>query len=136
MGKDKTFALESAKKAAAQGKGKKSARGGSSSRTALPRGWIQGDWMPTVIRQEDLDDMVEGGVIPHEAARLPGKEVEPQPLDGERVLLATHIDRGFSRPPHPFFRSFLNFFVGFLCIGRLTFTLTVVFQATTEMYST
>ncbi|SPT21138.1 unnamed protein product [Triticum aestivum] len=110
MVKDKTSALERAKKAAAQGKGKKSARGGSSSRTSLPRGWIQGDWMPMVIRQEDLDDMVEGGVIPHEAARLPGREVEPQPLDGECVLLATHIDRGFSLPPHPFFRSFLNFF--------------------------
>src|SRR4051812_28813018 len=110
MGKDKTSALERAKKAAVQGKWKKSARGGSSSRTALPRGWIQGDWMPTVLRQEDLDDMVKGGVIPHEAARLPGKEVEPQPLDGECVLLATHSDRGFSLPHHPFFRSFLNFF--------------------------
>ena len=110
MAKDKTSALERAKKAAAQGKGKRSARGGSSSRSALPRGWIQGDWMPSVIRQEDLDDMVEGGVIPHEAARLSGGEIEPQPRDGECVLLATHIDRGFSLPPHPFFRSFLNFF--------------------------
>ena len=26
------------------------------------------------------------------------------------VLLATHVDRGFSLPPHPFFRGFLNFF--------------------------
>ena len=103
MVKDKTSALERAKKAAVQGKGKKSARGGSSSRTALPKDWIQGDWMPSVIRQDDLDDLVEGGLIRHESARLPGKEVEPQPLDGECVLLATHIDRGFSLPPHPFF---------------------------------
>ena len=63
-----------------------------------------------MIRQDDIDDLVEGGLTPHESARLPGKEVEPQPLDGEFVLLATHIDRGFSLPPHPFFRSFLNFF--------------------------
>ena len=62
--------------------------------------------MPSVIRQEDLDDMVEGGVIPHEAARLPGREIEPQPRDGECVLLATHIDRGFSLPPHPFSGAF------------------------------
>ena len=62
--------------------------------------------MPLVIRQEDLDDMVEGGVIPHEAARLPGREIEPQPRDGECVLLATHVDRGFSLPPHPFFGAF------------------------------
>ena len=61
MTKSKTSALEHAKKAAAAGKGKRSARGGSSSRTALPKGWIQGDWMPSVLRQEDLDDMVEGG---------------------------------------------------------------------------
>jgi len=43
MVKEKTSALERAKKAAVQGKGKKSARGGSSSRTALPKDWIQGD---------------------------------------------------------------------------------------------
>ena len=43
-----------------------------------------------------------GGVIPHEAVRLPGREIEPQPRDGECVLLATHVDRGFSLPPHPF----------------------------------
>src|SRR3954468_2689376 len=109
MVKDKTSALERAKKAA-QAKGRKSARGGSSSRTALPRGWIQGDWMPSVLRQEDLDDMVEGGVILPGAARLPGREVEPQPHDDECVLLATHIDRRFSLPPHPFFRLLLNFF--------------------------
>ena len=102
MVKEKTSALERAKKAAVQGKGKKSARGGSSSRTALPKDWIQGDWMPSVIWQDDLDDLVEGGFIPHESARLPGKEVEPQPLDGECVLLTTHIYRGFSLPPHPF----------------------------------
>ena len=87
MVKEKMLALERAKKAAVQGKGKKSARGGSSSRTALPKDWIQGDWMPSVIRQDDLDDLVEGGFIPHESACLPGKEVEPQPLDGECVLL-------------------------------------------------
>ncbi|SPT20405.1 unnamed protein product [Triticum aestivum] len=110
MVKERTLALERAKKVAVQGKGKKSTRGGSSSRTALPKGWIQGNWMPSTIRLDDLDDLVEGGFIPHGSARLPGKEVEPQPLDGECVLLPTHIDRGFSLPPHPFFQSFLNFF--------------------------
>ena len=79
MVKEKTSALERTKKAAVQGKGKKSARGGSSSRTALPRDWIQGDWMPSVLRQEDLDDMVEGGVIPHQAARLPGERSNLNP---------------------------------------------------------
>src|SRR4051812_830824 len=65
MVKDKTAAAERAKKAAVKGMGKKSGRGGSSSRAALPPGWLQGDWMPSVLTQEDIDDMVEGGLIPH-----------------------------------------------------------------------
>ena len=36
--------------------------------------------------------------------------MSPQPQPGECVLLATHVDHGFSLPPHPFFRGFLNFF--------------------------
>ena len=33
-----------------------------------------------------------------------------QAQEGECVLLATHVDRGFSLPPSVFFRGFLNFF--------------------------
>ena len=110
MGKEKTVALERAKKATAKAKGKKSSRGGSSSRSGLPRGWIQGDWIRSTISQDDLDDLAEEGLIPHGSARLPEDETEPRPREGECVLLATHVDRGFSLPPHPFFRAFLNFF--------------------------
>ena len=110
MGKDKTAALERAKKATAKAKGKRTNRGGSSSRSGLPAGWIQGDWIRSAITRDDLDDLVEGGFIPHKSARLPRDETEPQPREGECVLLATHIDCGFSLPPHPFFRGFLNFF--------------------------
>ena len=99
-------ALERAKKA----KGKRTSRGGSSSISGLPPGWIQGDWICSTISQDDLDDLVEGGLIPHKLARLPRNETEPQTREGECVLLATHVDRGFSLPPHPFFRGFLNFF--------------------------
>ena len=56
-----------------------------------------------MISQDDIDDLVEGGLIPHESARHPGNETELQPQEGGCVLLATHIDRGFSLPPHPFF---------------------------------
>jgi hypothetical protein len=42
MGKDKTAALERAKKATATAKGKKTSQG-SSLRSGLPPGWIQGD---------------------------------------------------------------------------------------------
>ena len=140
MGKENTAALERAKKAMAKAKGKATSQGGSSSRAGLPKGWIQGDWIRSAIRQEDLDDLADGGMIPHGSVRLPGKESEPQPREGERVLLATHVDRGFSLPPHPFFRGFLNFFgaqlhhftpLSFLCV-RISWVvgLTGVFSST------
>ena len=110
MVKEKTAALERAKKATAKAKGRATSRGGSSSRSGLPQGWIQGDWIRSTIIQKDLDDLANEGLIEHGAVRLPGTEWQPQPQEGECVLLATHVDRGFSLPPHPFFRGFLNFF--------------------------
>ena len=110
MVKDKTAALERAKKATMKAKGRATSWGGSSSRTGLPRGWIQRDWIRSTIRQKDLDDLADEGLIPHGSTRLPGKEWHPQPQEGECVLLATHVDHGFSLLPHPFFRGFLNFF--------------------------
>ena len=73
------MALERTKKATAKGKGKKSNRGGSSSRSGLPHGWIQGDWIQSTIHQDGIGDLVEGGLIPHELARLPEGETEPHP---------------------------------------------------------
>ncbi|XBI64938.1 hypothetical protein VPH35_044933 [Triticum aestivum] len=112
MVKEKTAALERAKKASAteKAKGRSTSRGGSSSRSRLPKGWVQGDWIQSTITEKDLLDMANEGLIPHGAARLPGKEWQPQPEEGECVLLATHVDRGFSLPPSIFFRGFLNFF--------------------------
>ena len=80
MGKDKTVALERTKKetATAKSKGKKMSRG-SSSRSGLPPGWIQGDWIRSTIWQEDLDDLAAGGLIAPESARMPGNKLEPQP---------------------------------------------------------
>ena len=65
MGKEKTVALERAKKATAKAKGKRTSRGGSLSRFGLPPGWIQGDWIRSTIRQADLDDLADGGLIRH-----------------------------------------------------------------------
>ena len=36
-------------------------------------------------------------------------EEEPFPWEGERVLLLSHVDCGFSLPPHPFLLDFLSF---------------------------
>ena len=70
MVKDKTAALERAKKGTGVAKGKKQARG-SLSRAGLPPGWIQGDWIRSLIRQEDLAELEESGLIAKGAARLP-----------------------------------------------------------------
>ena len=86
MGKEKTVALERAKKATAKAKGKRTSRGGSSSRSGLPPGWIQGDWIRSTITQDDLDDLVEGGLISHKSARLPGNETDLQPRDRKSVV--------------------------------------------------
>ena len=110
MVKERTAALERAKKATTKVKGRATSRGGSSSRSRLPQGWIQGDWIRSTITQKDLDNLANEGLIAHGAARLPRMEWQPQPQEGECVLLATHVDRGFSLPPHPLFHAFLNFF--------------------------
>ena len=112
MVKEKMAALERAKKAMTTGKakGRASSRGGSSSRSRLPKGWVQGDWIRSTITETDLNDLANEGLIPHGSARLPGTECQPQPQEGECVLLATHVGRGFSLPPSVFFRGFLNFF--------------------------
>ncbi|XBI77011.1 hypothetical protein VPH35_070182 [Triticum aestivum] len=110
MVKEKTAALEWAKKATTKAKGRASSRGGSSSWSKLPHDWVQGDWIRSTITEKDLTDLANEGLIPHGSARLPGTEWQPQPQEGECVLLATHVDRGFSLPPNLFFRGFLNFF--------------------------
>lgn len=107
MAKDKTRALERAKKTTS--KGKKTAKG-STSRSTLPPGWIQGDWIPSSVSREDLENLIIDGLLAEGSWRLPEGESEPAPRDEERVLLMTHVERGFSLPPHPFFRGFLNFF--------------------------
>ena len=78
MVKDKTAALERAKKTKEVAKGRKQQRG-SSSRARPPPSWIQGDWIRSSIQQADLDEPVESGLIAKGAARLPEGEMSPQP---------------------------------------------------------
>ncbi|KAI4971550.1 hypothetical protein ZWY2020_002464 [Hordeum vulgare] len=78
---------------------------------ALPAGWIQGDFLPSSVMANDLVELVEQGMIANKSWRLPAEgEMEPAPQEGERVLLLSHVYRGFSLPPHPFFRGIMNHF--------------------------
>ncbi|KAI5021469.1 hypothetical protein ZWY2020_058199 [Hordeum vulgare] len=55
---------------------------------------------------DDLLELVEQGMIANKSWRLLVEgETEPAPQEGEHVLLLSHVYRGFSLPPHPFFRG-------------------------------
>ena len=69
-----------------------------------------GEWMPSVVTAEQIRRYQDDGLLPREGCRLPGPgEIEPHPRADERVLLLSHLDRGFSLPPHPFLLDFLAF---------------------------
>ena len=96
MGEDKTSALEK----------KKIVRKGLSTSFAPPPSWNQGDWLPSGVTEKELLELVTNGLIPKRGWRLlESREFEPVPHSNKRILLISHIDRGFSMPP-------INFFVG------------------------
>ncbi|KAI5006514.1 hypothetical protein ZWY2020_033757 [Hordeum vulgare] len=101
MMKGQTSMLESQKK-----KKKKAAAPAQWRQRALPAGWIQGDFLPSMVTKDDLLELVEQGLIENKSWRLPAEgEMEPAPQEGERILLLSHVYRGFSLPPHPFFKD-------------------------------
>ncbi|KAI5008841.1 hypothetical protein ZWY2020_009889 [Hordeum vulgare] len=105
MTKGQTSKLESQKKK------KKAAAPAHRRQRALPAGWIQGDFLPSTLTTDDLLELVEQGMIANKSWRLPAEgETEPAPQDRERVLLLSHVYRGFSLPPDPFFRGITNHF--------------------------
>lgn len=80
------------------------------SSTALPPGWRDGDWVAWTVSREMLKKHADEGLLPKQGWRVPDAgEIEPHPRPSERVLLTTHLDHGFSLPPHPFCKAFLNF---------------------------
>ena len=69
-----------------------------------------GEWLPSVVTREMLKGYQESGMLPRHGCRTPSPgEEEPFPQEGERVLLLSDVDRGFSLPPHPFLLDFLSF---------------------------
>ena len=91
-------------------KGSKGKKPSTARAAGVPPGWMQGDFLPSSLKARDVEDLVVDGLVAADSWRLPGNEAEPQPREGERVLLTSHLERGFSLPPHPFFRNFLNYF--------------------------
>ena len=96
MTKGQTSKLEAHKK-------KKGAASTERRQRALPVGWIQGDFLPSTVTENDVLELLEHGMVVKKSWRLPEGETEPAPKEGECVLLLSHVFRGFSWPPHPFF---------------------------------
>ncbi|KAI5016378.1 hypothetical protein ZWY2020_006229 [Hordeum vulgare] len=61
-----------------------------SKKPALPSGWIQGDFLPSTVRKDDLLDLVEHDMLMDKSWRLPGDEAEPQPREGEQEWTDLH----------------------------------------------
>src|SRR3954465_3510513 len=69
-----------------------------------------GEWLPSIVTEGMLQGSQEYGMLPRHGCCVPSlEEEEPLPQEGERVLLLSHVDRGFSLPPHPFLLDFLAF---------------------------
>ena len=79
-----------------------------------PKAPITCNWMRSNVTDDTLDDFVKTGYLPKKEVmsyRAPDpSEERPQPRDGEVVIFADHMSRGFAPPGSKFFRDVLNFF--------------------------
>ncbi|XBI57890.1 hypothetical protein VPH35_039202 [Triticum aestivum] len=79
-----------------------------------PKASITCNWMRSNVTNETLADFVKSGYLPKKdvmSYRAPDpSEERPQPRDGEVVIFADHMSRGFAPPGSKFFRDVLNFF--------------------------
>ena len=70
-------------------------------------------WLPSCMTEDYLQELEDGGFLPPKAEcswRAPGEEAIPEPQDGERVILASHVLRGMSLPLSAFFLAVLSFY--------------------------
>ncbi|XBI16278.1 hypothetical protein VPH35_058567 [Triticum aestivum] len=79
-----------------------------------PKASITCNWMRSNVTNETLADFVKSGYLPKKdimSYRAPDpSEERPQPKDGEVVIFADHMSRGFAPPGSKLFRDVLNFF--------------------------
>ncbi|XBI54809.1 hypothetical protein VPH35_036746 [Triticum aestivum] len=79
-----------------------------------PKAPITCNWMRSNVTDETLANFVKSGYLPKKEVmsyRAPNpSEERPQPGDGEVVIFADHMSRGFAPPGPKFFRDVLNFF--------------------------
>jgi len=67
-----------------------------------------GNWTPSTITTEQLKELENDGLLPAGIWRSAENHPEPDPQNGERVMLVSHIDRGLGFPPSAFFLEVLS----------------------------
>lgn len=71
------------------------------------------NWEKSTMIELQLDQLVLIGlVLPRDeiAWRAPEEETQPQPGQGEIIIFADHLDRGFRPPGSRFFRNILQYY--------------------------
>ena len=96
------------------------------------------NWAPPRVTEDQLNNCVATGALAKKDGihwRVPGPENPPTPKDGEVVVFADHLSRGFSPPGSKFFRDVLaNFQLRPQDIGPNSVTNICHFQVFCEVY--
>lgn len=77
---------------------------------AKPKATLNVDWAKSTVTQARLQELENQGMLPSQEViqwRAPGDEIRPQPREGEVVVFADHVTRGFRPPGSHFFRRLL-----------------------------
>jgi hypothetical protein len=71
------------------------------------------NWVVSTVTEETLNEYVKEGILAAKNVihwRAPGREAIPAPKEGEVIVFADHMLRGFSPPGSKKFRDMLHFF--------------------------
>ena len=71
------------------------------------------DWVTSTVTEQALNEYVQVGVLSAKEVihwQALGAKTRPEPKEGEVIVFADHMGRGFSPPGSQFFRDVLNFY--------------------------
>ena len=96
------------------------------------------NWVPSRVTEDQLNNLVKTGALSEKNVihwRVPGTECPPTPQEGEVIVFADHLSRGFNPPGSKFFRDVLaNFELRPQDIGPNSVTNICHFQVFSEVY--
>ena len=93
-------------------------RGGGNAKKAATRASYDKEWVPSLMGETELNEMVEAGTLPNRVTtewRLADGEPYPMPHTDEIVVFEDYFWRGLGLPVHPFLRDLLEYWGVSLC---------------------